>query len=172
MYLPRAARHTGTCVGLLVLCSSVPRSSSCPHSITHRTPLALQKTNFRWAPGAWAFSIPELDSFILVHCLPARRYPAVETSSKVVGVSCSTLTQVCLVCQQTLNPDNTARPTSQGHCHLMVKLILETSGCIDQFRFERTLWAFHQTQKFRQSPPGWCLTAEPNIWCPCQVCVV
>lgn len=54
-----------------LLCSSVPRSSSCPHSITHCTPLALQKTNFRWPPGAWAMFVPELHFFILVS--PSRR---------------------------------------------------------------------------------------------------
>lgn len=30
----------------------------------------------------------------------------------------------------------------------MVKLILETSGRIDQFRFERTLWRFTEPKSF------------------------
>lgn len=114
----------------------------------HRVPIAIptadpwrsRKQSFDGLPGLGPRQSPSSTTLSLSQShRPARRYPAVETAGPTHTRRHlrSSGHQAC----------QTGLPTSQAHYHLIVKLILETSDRIDQFRFERTLYGVSPNPK-------------------------
>lgn len=136
----RPARHTRG--------ADLARRHRVPIVIPTAPPWHSRKQSFDGFPGDGATTIPELVYTTLSLSVPPSGLTISRRGDRGIHIC------VRCICSPGYQDCPTNLPTSQAHCHLMIKLILETSRRIDQFRFERTLWRFTKPKSFANLRQG------------------